>query len=49
MAPPEFAHYGCFISTYAEVMQNNRALLDFASRQLHHAERSRTPLLATSR
>lgn len=48
MEPAEFGQYGCFISTYAEVMQNNRALLDFAARQLHHGERPLAPLLAAS-
>ncbi|MCX2733036.1 hypothetical protein OOZ19_22580 [Saccharopolyspora sp. NFXS83] len=48
MAPAEFGQYGCFISTYAEVMQNNRALLDFAARQAHQGDRHRTPLLAAS-
>lgn len=45
--PEEFAHYGCFISTYAEIMQNNRALIDFVTRQLHHEEKRTASLLVT--
>lgn len=45
MAPKEFGSYGCFISTYAEVMQNTRKLIDFVAQQVHELE---TPLLATA-
>ncbi|MHC0430283.1 transaldolase family protein [Streptomyces sp. O3] len=41
IAPEDFAHYGCFVSTYAEVLQNTRKLIDFVARNIQEATTSR--------
>ncbi|UKY53526.1 transaldolase family protein [Streptomyces inhibens] len=45
MCPEEFAHYGSFISTYAEVMANTRKLIDFVAHQFQTVSASAQPLL----
>ncbi|NEC09498.1 transaldolase family protein [Streptomyces sp. SID7909] len=45
MAPEEFAHYGAFVTTYAEVMQNTRNLIDFVTHQFQSVSESAQPLL----
>ncbi|MGW0552271.1 transaldolase family protein [Streptomyces altiplanensis] len=47
MHPEEFAHYGPFISTYAEVMANTRKLIDFVAHQFQTITASARPLLLT--
>lgn len=47
MDPEEFAHYGSFVSTYAEVLGNTHKLLDFVRRTVP-ARRAATPVLAAS-
>ncbi|MBB1245944.1 transaldolase [Streptomyces durbertensis] len=46
MDPAEFGHYGCFVATYAEVLQNTRQLVDFAARQFHSPSSPRHELIA---
>ncbi|MEV6380369.1 transaldolase family protein [Streptomyces sp. NPDC051773] len=45
MGVDEFAHYGSFIETYAEVLGNTRKLLDFIAHQLQTMSDSARPLL----
>lgn len=45
MRPEEFAHYGSFVSTYAEVMSNTRKLIDFVAHQFQTAVSPARPLL----
>ncbi|ARF58372.1 transaldolase family protein [Streptomyces gilvosporeus] len=45
MDPEEFAHYGSFIATYAEVMANTRKLIDFVAHQFQTLTPSAQPLL----
>ncbi|GGZ30234.1 transaldolase family protein [Streptomyces nitrosporeus] len=45
MRPEEFAHYGPFVSTYAEVMSNTRKLIDFVAHQFQTVTASARPLL----
>lgn len=45
MRPDEFAHYGAFVSTYAEVMSNTRKLIDFVAHQFQTVTSSARPLL----
>ncbi|MGW0930734.1 transaldolase family protein [Streptomyces sp. NPDC002644] len=45
MRPEEFAHYGPFVSTYAEVMSNTRKLIDFVAHQFQTAVSPARPLL----
>ncbi|WP_330172569.1 hypothetical protein OG875_02570 [Streptomyces sp. NBC_01498] len=46
MGVEEFAHYGSFISTYAEVLGNTRKLLDFIAHQFQTMSNSARPLLS---
>ncbi|GAA3194789.1 MULTISPECIES: transaldolase family protein [Streptomyces] len=45
MSPEEFAHYGAFITTYAEVTANTRKLIDFVAHQFQTVTASAQPLL----
>ncbi|MEO3973464.1 transaldolase family protein [Streptomyces sp. CAU 1734] len=45
MRPEEFAHYGPFVSTYAEVMSNTRRLIDFVAHQFQAVTSPARPLL----
>ncbi|MEU8521315.1 transaldolase family protein [Streptomyces sp. NBC_01216] len=47
MRPEEFAHYGSFVSTYAEVMTNTRKLIDFVAHQFQTIAASARPVLLT--
>ncbi|MFR9676630.1 transaldolase family protein [Streptomyces sp. TR06-5] len=44
MVPEEFAHYGAFVSTYVEVMQNTRNLIDFVARHVQEQAVPAAPL-----
>ncbi|MFE0256801.1 transaldolase family protein [Streptomyces sp. NPDC059010] len=48
MSVDEFAHYGSFISTYAEVLGNTRKLLDFIAHRFQTMTDSAQPLLLSA-